>query len=77
MSKIELKYRTSEKCDYGDREVTMSIERFVDKSDKGLGALVNLLVDRGVITSDDAYDAFKSSDDYELIQVFGGSGFDE
>jgi len=70
--KIDIKYRTTRGCGYGDREVTQSLASFVDESSRGLGDLVDLLVRRGAIDSDDAYELFKSSGDYELIQVFGG-----
>ena len=64
---MEIIYRTSEGCDYDSREVTQHVRDFVDRGGSA-GSLVELLVERGILTLDDVFDKFKKFGDYERIE---------
>ena len=66
---IYLTFRTSEGCDYDDKEEELSFRDFVQRSNKNLGDLVNLLVENGVVSAEDAYETFKKSGDFNLVNI--------
>ena len=61
-------YRTSRRCDYGDREVTQSVQDFVNNRHVDIGKLTELLVDQGVLSLDAVFSALKThGEDYHLL----------
>lgn len=68
MSRTMIKYRTSEDCDFGSREVEVHLKNFVDRK-ASLGEVIDLLVKLDLIRAEDVYEEFKDFDDYELIST--------
>ena len=62
----DIHYTTTRNCDYRDRKGLESIADFVNR-DGNMGKLVELLVDRGVLSVTEVFDAFRTSEDYALV----------
>ena len=62
-------YSTSRGCDCGDREIEQSVREFVNERNVDVGKLVELLVDRRVLTYHGVFEAMKTHDDYEILEV--------
>ncbi len=64
---MRIRYTTSRDCDFGERKVEEDLATLVDRRGT-LGQLVELLVEKGVLTVEEAFSEFKAPwDDGDLI----------
>ncbi len=65
MSNVYIQYESSYGCKDGEHlKFQAKLSDLVDRADGGIGTLVELLVNSGVLSLEDAYEAFKGYADH-------------